>query len=437
MVRRMNILLIALDTLRADHLSCYGYEKKTSPNIDEELAGEGVLFYNFIAPGIPTHPGYTTIFTGMHPLKHKIVCHAGRIVLDRSIPTLPEILYRNGYVTAAVDNLIDTGGLWFSRGYEYYLYPGGSTVISRGAKISGEKVTEKAVKFLRWWGEGEIDSKPFFLFIHYWDPHAPYLPPAGYRERFYSGGRTDLKPLLEKSRWGRLLLKGWVGRLIDEGYRSKEYFDSLYDEEILYTDHQVSRVLEVLEEIGEIDNTLVIVTADHGEGLGENGIFYDHHGLYDWDIRVPFIMRLPKTLPRGKRIDCLATHEDILPTVLDILGINAPPNIDGISLLPIIDGSEGRRRFVVSVENTRMAKRSIRTLRWKLIETLKPDIYGNHPGHLELYDLESPEGEEENLASSDTDLKDELLSIMEVWYRRKIGGGDDPLASQPISLPIP
>ncbi len=436
-VEGLNVLLIAIDTLRADRMSCYGYRRKTTPQIDRYLAEEGVVFEEVIAPGIPTHPAYTTIFTGLHPLRHKIVCHGGGVIPDYGVKTMPEVLYENGYITAAVDNLVATRASWFVRGYEYYLYPGGITVISEGAKISGERVTEKAVNFLRLWGEGRLGSRPFFLFIHYWDPHAPYLPPRGFRETLYEGGETPLRPLLEGSAWGRLLLRGWVGRLIEEGYDRKEYVDSLYDEEILYTDYQVSRVIETLKDIGELDETLIILTSDHGEGMGENGIFYDHHGLYDWDVRVPLIMRMPKVLPRDRRVGGLVSHVDIFPTVLDMLGIELPGGLDGESLLPLFGGGriEGRE-FIVCVENTRMTKRAIRTASWKLIETLRPDVYGRPAGYIELYNLDSG-GEDENLYEDEMEVAHELLSRMEVWYRGALNGGDDPLAVQPISLPIP
>ncbi|RLF16743.1 MAG: sulfatase [Thermoprotei archaeon] len=432
---RPNIILIAIDTLRADHLSCYGYEKKTSPTIDE-IASNGILFENAIAPGIPTHPGYTTIFTGMHPLRHRIVCHMGQEVLSYDIPTLPQYLYNSGYLTVAIDNLVATKAPWFIRGFEVYVFTGGITVISKGAKISGDIVTTKALNFLKAYRQGLYDRKPFFLFIHYWDPHTPYLPPKGFRERFYSGGGTKLSSLLKKTRWGRFLLKTkWIQQLITEGHDEKEYVDSLYDEEILYSDWCISRVINLLKELDLYDNTVIIVTSDHGEGLGENDIYYDHHGLYEWDIRVPLIISYPQALPRGKRIRELVTHEDILPTILDLAGIKGDLKVDGKSLIPIIDGIEKGREFVICVENTRMTKRAIRTHRWKLIETLRPDVYGRPAGYLELYNIE--EGEKTNKVGEEHDLASELLKQLEVQYRKVLSGASDPLSEQQISLPIP
>lgn len=424
-----------MDTLRADHLSCYGYCKKTSPAIDE-LAESGVLFENAIAPGIPTHPAYTTIFTGLHPLEHKIVCHAGNEALSPAVKTIAQRLRELGYVTAAVDNLVATGAPWFMRGFELYIYSGGITVISKGAKVTGEIVTEKAIGVLRAWKSGLLGSKPLFLFVHYWDPHAPYLPPSGFWEEFYSGGGTRLTPLLEKTKWGRYILRGWIREVIARDRDEKEYVDALYDGEIRYVDYCISKLLKELKTLDIYESTAVILTADHGEGLGDNDVYYDHHGLYDWDVRVPLIISYPQQLSGGKCVSELVTHEDILPTLLELAGSKLSERVgESNSLVELIDGNNWSRDFVVCVENTRMTKRAIRTREWKLIETLRPDIYGRPAGFLELYDLKR--GEEVNLAEEHRDVAKDLLLRLEVWYRKKLGPEPDPLSVQQISLPIP
>jgi len=432
MPNHVNVLLIAIDTLRADHMSCYSYRKRTTPYIDE-IVKEGVIFETCIAPGIPTHPGYTTIMTGVHPLTHQIVCHAGKVALRPDIKTLPEILRIQGYITAAVDNLA-LAAPWFLRGYEYYFYSGGITVISKGVKVTGRVVTEKALAFLNTWKRGTFGDRPFFLFVHYWDPHTPYLPPSELIEKFYNGRGVPLKPLLEQTKWGRHILKHWLRELIEKGHDDKNYIDASYDAEVCYADVNVSKLVYSLKDIGEYDNTLIVITSDHGEGLGENKVYYDHHGLYEWDIRVPLIMRLPDKFPKGVEVKGIVTHEDIVPTILDLVGIKLKYSFDGKSLLPLVKGEEKGKEFVVCVENTRMTKRAIRTEEWKLIQTLRPDIYGNPAGHVELYDLKV--GEHENLASENLDLVKDLLFAMEAWYREKLNGRPDPLATQEISLPL-
>ena len=174
------------------------------------------------------------------------------------------------------------------------------------------------------------------------------------------------------------------------------------------------------------------MTADHGEGLGENRVYYDHHGLYEWDVHIPLILYHPAALSGGKRVKSMVTHMEIAPTVLELAGVK---ELGGRSLLAVADGEEEGYRFVVCVENTRMTKRAIRTARWKLIQTLRPDPYSRPAGYLELYDLEK--GEEENLAETERDVAEELLMVMEKWYRSALGEKGDPLMLQPISMPIP
>ncbi len=431
-----NVVFVALDTLRADHMGCYGYDLNTTPNIDK-LAKDAIIFGDCIAPGIPTHPGYTSMFTGTHPLSHEVVCHSGSHILAREIPLLSEILYKEKYVTIAVDNLTGTGAPWFSRGYEYYVFTGGITVISGGYKVSGEIATQKAVNFLKLWKEGRLGSGPLFMFVHYWDPHAPYTPPPPFRGALHKAETqpTLLRPLMEKTAWGKGLLKSWVGRIIERDGDGKAHVDSLYDEEILYTDHQVSQFLQCMKEEGIYDDSVIVITADHGELLGEHAIYYDHHGLYEGDIHVPLIIKVPD-MPLGSEVKGLVTHEDITPTVLELLGVKTGARFDGESLASHAEEGRVARDSVVCVENTRMTKRAIRTEQWKLIQTLRPDIYGNPAGYLELYDLDKDPQESKNLAESDEDTAEELLLKLEAHYRQKIRGKPDPLMVQPISLPI-
>jgi len=433
--RNTNVVLIALDTLRADHMSCYNYRLETTPGIDE-IAKEGVLFERCISPAIPTHPGYTTIFTGASPLRHGVVCHRGVHALPEDILSISQMLYKEGFLTVAIDNLTATGAHWFSRGYEYYIFSGGTTVLSGGYKITGEITTKKALNFLNLWREGRFGRKPLFMFIHYWDPHAPYFPPPPFRGTFYQPNEKmkSIKALMMKTVWGRNLLKGWVRKVVKER-DDKAYLDSLYDEEILYADDQVSKVISWLKDAEVYDETIVVITADHGELLGEHNIFYDHHGLYEGDIHVPLIIKSPN-LPRDVRVKGFVTHEDIVPTILQLLGIRTDVKFEGSPLIEAVYRGESEREFVVSLENTRMTKRAIRTRKWKLIQTMRPDVYGNPAGHLELYNLKRDPEEKENLADSEEEILKDMVFKLEHWYRRMLGGNPDPLTTQPISMPI-
>jgi len=437
MREKPHILLIAIDTLRADHLSCYGYRFKTSPFIDK-LASEGALFYNAYAPAIPTHPGYTTMLTGVHPLHHQIVCHSGNVRLSPEIKLIGEYLKSLGYVTGTADNLINRkGSEWFSWGFNYYFNTGGYMVISKGIKVHGEVVLNRALEFLDIWSRYHRD-KSFFLFVHFWDPHAPYYPPRELAEKYYSGDLSsgDLVERLEKTVWGRLLLKGWVGKLVKEGIRDMDYIRALYDAEITYSDEKVKKLYEKLEELGIVDDTVIIVTSDHGESMGEHDIFFDHHGLYEWDIRVPLIIRYPPEISRNTRFEGFVQHTDIVPTVLYLAGYENPVQLDGHNLLEAIRGTWKGYEQLVFMENTRMTKRAYRKGGWKLIETIREDPYGREPGHLELFDLNRDPLEKVNLVESERDLAYQLLGELESNWRRILGNLKDPLIEQEISLPI-
>ena len=432
---KFNVIYIAIDTLRADHLGCYGYARNTSPNIDR-IAGEGVLFKNAFAPAIPTHPSYTTQFTGVYPTTHRVVCHGyPNIILDKNILLLQEILDRNGFTTIGVDNLATRtlGITWFVRGFDYYIDISGKTVVSRGVKINASIVNEKVFYCL----ENICRfQQPFFLFIHYWDPHAPYIYHKDITEHFYDKKYRDNIDDLEKSPWGRLLLRGWVGKLREKGVRDRKYIEALYDGEIRYVDSAIKEVVNKLSELELYENTLLIITADHGEGMGEHGIYYDHHGLYDWDIHIPLIIRFPESLYRRKIVEKFVQHIDLVPTILDLLSIEIPKNVEGKSLIRIVEEDENGYDSIYSVENTRMTKRAIRTNRYKLIETLRPDFYGNPAGFLELYDLDKDPLELNNIAEENIDLAYLLLGKMEKWFREKLNGRIDPLMEQDISLKV-
>ena len=159
-----NIVLISVDSLRADHLGCYGYDRPTSPRLDQ-LAAEGALCERVFCSGLPTQPSHTTLYTGQHPITHGIVAHGGKARLPKHAPFLPELFLESGYTTCAVDTLVRER-VWFSRGYEYIIDPSIKHVFY--ASITAEELNEKAITWLK-----TVPKGPFFLFVHYWDVHYP------------------------------------------------------------------------------------------------------------------------------------------------------------------------------------------------------------------------------------------------------------------------
>jgi len=405
-MNKVNFLLIGIDTLRADHLSCYGYVRKTSPRIDE-LANEGVIFTRAYANGIPTHPSWTTILTGVHPLRHKIVTHMGNTKLSKSIPMIQEILREHGYVTGAVDNMFLKYGsfyAWFTRGFDIYSHPGGIPAPEAGLKVQAEDVTRASMKLI---DELAKTGKPFFVFLHYWDPHGPYKPPPPFDTLF----------------WKEEVLRD--SELLD-------YVISQYDGEVAYADSMVGKLIDFLNEKKLLESTVIIVTSDHGENLMQHGDYLGHKGLYDNVTRVPLIMRFPEAQMKGK-IDELVQHMDIAPTILELAKVKAEVDMDGESLVPLIHGEERRKREIVMLESTQQKAIGLATEEWKLIKYLEDTPDGLPKGYVQLFDLKKDPHERVNLAYHELELTKELDNKLETLVKRVLRGEENPLLVQPIT----
>jgi arylsulfatase len=418
----MKILFIAIDTLRADHLSSYGYKFETSPNIDS-LADEGVIFFNAFANGIPTTPGFTTIFTGLHSINHRIVSHGGDETIDNSIPLLPEILRDNGYRTCAVDNLFNIKP-YFGRGYEYYINPKSKNLHH----IRAEEINFEAIRWIK-----EHHKEDFFLFLHYWDCHTPYLPPEEYWSIFYKGedpfdpDNHSMDPAKDQIPYP--FFKKWHYDLLGNP-TDANYITAHYDGAIKYVDSAVGEILDVLKQLGIYDETLVILTADHGENMTEHNFFFDHQGLYEPTIHIPLIIRIGDRFP-SRKIDSIVQHIDILPTLLDVLDITVDSKFDGKSLLPLIKGETDRlHREVVSTECTWRAGISIRTEDWKLIKTIDQGLYSTPPK--ELFNLREDPKEEVNLYDREEDIRDEFELRLTRWLEDRLGNRPDPIRLQAV-----
>ena len=427
----MNIIFIVIDTLRATRLGCYGYAKNTSPQLDE-LAGQGVRFSRCMAPGIPTTPAHTTMYTGLHPLTHNIVCHGGQVDLDRKIPVLPEILQRSGYTTAAVDNLFDVKP-WLARGYEFYINPGSKHRLSM--MVSWEEINARAIPWIE-----SHRQEPFFLFLHYWEPHTPYLPPKKHRI-FYPEGCDPFSPdshtfdPIKRQPFWEMFGDIWFEKL--GPVTDAEYVASLYDAEIRHVDDGVAQILETLKRTGLEEDTLVVLTGDHGESMYQHDIFFDHHGLYDDIVHVPLMMRLPGRISAGQIFEPMAQHLDIAPTLLEAAGAKNPPQMAGKSHWKAITGQskpEGWDR-VVSCECTWQAKWSLRTDTRKFILSREQDRHNSPPR--ELYDLVEDPLETRNLALENWREAESMERELEDWIAeglRKTGRDQDPLRAQGVTL---
>ncbi|HQK21488.1 MAG TPA: sulfatase [Candidatus Latescibacteria bacterium] len=426
----MNVLLVAIDTLRADHLGCYGWKRLTSPHLDAFAAG-GTVFLDMVSPHIPTHPGYTTMFSGHDAMSHQVISHGGNVGPATGVKMIAEILGEQGYFTGAADNL----GRWFERGfqdYRRYSWVSNGTEPQRKA----EAVNDVALPLLQ---DAANQDKPFFLFLHYWDPHTPYLPPPPFSRMFFEGDEKDpadrsMDEVFAFAPFEKYF-RAWL-----PGVTSREFVAAQYDAEIAYNDAVLAHVFCRLRELNLEGETLVIVTSDHGETMDEHGCFFDHHGLYDANVCVPLILRCPGKIPAGQRLRGQVATFDIAPTILDYLGLGdliAENAMIGTSLRPLAErGSQkGNYDALYVAECSWMRKHGIRTNDWKYIEALEPDFHGLPP--VELYDLnEKPVKETTNLVDARPDVVADLKGVLEDWITRRPAqtGRPNPIMEQGITM---
>ena len=445
-LKHPNIILIVIDALRARNLGCYGGETKSSPNIDA-LAGHGVLFKNCYSCWNTTDQSLTSIFTGRYPRTHGIIHHGDRITPEDLITfgklqskLMAETLKAEGFKTFAVDWM----GRWFRRGFDFYGYERDRNIwqkfvhifftlpyvhlrymianisllriyskkrkSSLSSKWKGLKgvwntfrftfelarvqdagyVTQLARKII----EGTKNDR-FFLFLHYWDTHTPYNCPKKHTDR-------------------------------DNPTRdSIDIIASKYKGAVSYVDGCIGELIESLKTHGILENTLIIITSDHGESLMEHGIHFDHHGLYEVTTHVPLIFHCPRLFPQPKKIEGLIQHVDLMPTLCDYLGArDSDFRFDGSSLRPLISGEKNTlRTFAFFEESYVQRKTGIRNETFKYIYA--PDGIGLckycqkvHSGVEELYDLGADPEEINNIVSKNLSTADRMKVELERVTRR-------------------
>jgi len=345
----LNVLVVTLDTLRADRVGCYGYSKAKTPHLDE-LANIGVMFDHSVCQAPLTLPSHASLFTGLYPHYHQVRDN-GAYYLDERFNTLAEVFKENEYKTAAFIGAFPVDSRFgLDQGFDVY-----DDQFKEEEKFktfnSERRAEEVFVSFKGWLLENSHHK--FFAWVHYYDPHLPYDPPSPY----------------------------------------KEQFSDPYDGEVAYTDFYVGKIIELLKEKGVFENTLIVIVGDHGEGLGDHreidhGIF-----LYDTTLKVPLIFCAPQNLPSAKIIGHQVRLIDVFPTVLDLLEIAIPEEVQGESLIPHVEGRN--KKDLVSYVETVHPKEMFRWAelkgivdgRMKFIDAPKP----------ELYDLKTDPMEENNL----------------------------------------
>ncbi len=409
--RAPNVVLLGIDSLRADHLSSYGYHRLTTPHLDH-FARQGTLFERAYSAHIPTTPAYASMLTGRDVFGTQVVALRHKGPLRPEVPTLAEILKQAGYATSCVG----FSGNPAARGFDTYLdYPAwGSWAEGRSPKA--QNLNRVAIPELERLARG---GRPFFLFLRHMDPHAPYLPPEPFERMFYHGNECDpanrsMEPVLAFKPF-RDFFASWM----PPGITDKDYVIAQYDGAIAYMDAAIQTIFTALEALGILDETIVIVNGDHGETLYEHDCYFDHHGLYDATLHVPLIIRYPPAVPAGRRVAGYTQHKDLVPTVLELAGIPAEGlTFDGHSLLPMMRGEVASHECEIYLtECTWMRKHGWRTPEWKLIVALEPDFHFKPP--VELYNLVEDPGETVNLAEELPDVAAHLRRRMEEWIARR------------------
>ncbi len=381
----MNVLLITVDTLRADHMSAYGYWRETSPNL-AALADEGVRFERFIGQCAHTLPSFTSMMTGLTPFQTGAVATLHCVPntpsgkLSDETPTLAETLAQGGVYTTAVDNLMQFAchPSWFVRGFAEYINPNPDSFVTR---LIADRMNEVLLPVL------ERQPDGFFMWAHYWDPHRPYNQPDEFLRPFTDDGSEQVRTTpdgreyiptwgtleaLERSSWDHGNHLDHQPDRIDD---ARGMIDA-YDGEILYLDDRLGRVFDALKAQGRWDDTCIIFTADHGETMADHLTHFAHVEALDACTRIPLIVKPPASVEVADHVcGALATHTDIPATILDLLGVEPQIEMHGQSLLPVISGeTKVHRDHVVSTgmylldddDVWKSIEVSARTERWRL-----------------------------------------------------------------------
>lgn len=406
-----NILLITVDTLRADHLGCYGYERDTSPRIDA-FSRQSVRFSQAVVQWPKTTPSFASMMTSTYGSRNGVMRRTGQAVPSRHL-MLAELLREAGYRTmAAVGNGALGAEFGFSQGFDRY------EELWRGwlhrPDETADRVSGRALELL---GAAPRDA-PFFLWVHFLDPHTPYAPSPEYDQMFV-GDR-----FYEDSSRARILppdtddMGGIPARFALGTREELGYYVAQYDAEIRFMDAHVGRLLDALVALGLDGNTAVVLTADHGESLGEHNYYFQHGRLpYDDCLLVPLIVRLPGVEPAVRTVTSPVELLDLAPTVLEVAGLAIPPQFQGTSLVPRIRGTGRHRGHTFSeAGHERLPQRILRTERWKLIHAPDPNdrrILSASP--FELYDLLRDPKEERNLLDLEREVARALSRTLLAW----------------------
>ncbi|WP_165423408.1 sulfatase family protein [Ktedonosporobacter rubrisoli] len=456
----MRIIYIDIDSCRPDHLSCYGYPRPTSPVIDS-LAQQGVLFRNCHTSDAPCLPSRAALFSGRLGINNGVTCHDGPASQLRYAgrghfhdPTRPmwmRYLQKAGWETVCFSGFGQRHlAWWFFSGFTQNF---GNQLP--GESETADEVTEKVLHWLQ--QNGTTDN--WFMHVNYWDVHHPYEAPERYFQRIrdlpclpYPNAESiayDVQhyygPRTARDWWYE---SGWQNaqegrrRAMPRGnpdtYENYKGFVDGHDAGIAYIDEKLGTILEALEKLGVRDETAIIVGSDHGESIGELGMYFEHGNACEGTTHVPLIIYWPGITDQAERsvesraIDTLMYQLDLAPTMLDLLGMELPTNWDGISLASQVRGSVGPTRdHLVLGCGIYSFQRAVRTERYRLIRTIHSGLYPYEP--LYLFDMQNDPYQTQNIATEQPEIVAQLDHLLLAWLWQYTTGSEgvrDPFQEQ-------
>ncbi len=411
-----NLILITMDTSRQDHFSCYGDPefRGTTPHIDD-LADDGALFLNGYSQTNVTNPSHATIFTGLYSLDLEVMNNEVPFpIAEAGVDTLPSAFQRAGYRTAAFPAASHLTILGIP-GFDESLPP------------QGERTARESVNLLLAWIERDPPGR-FFAWLHLFDPHVRYEPPEPYRTKLYSGDPTEGGGA-KLSTIAQFEMTSPIAQKQFGEVRDRAYPRAMYRGEIQYTDDQIGRLISALKERGLYEDTAIVVVGVLGECLGDHEIYYDHQGLYEVSIRIPFILRLPG-FPRDVRIAEPVSHVDLVPTLAQLfdLDIETEQPLRGVSLVDALRGEpspelDGRGWLIHEAAHN--AEVALRRGPWKMIFRIF-NVFGRRGPPIMLFNLEEDPDEEINLADAHPEIVAEMQPMVQRWIERHIWGLANP-----------
>ena len=444
--KKPNILLIIMDCARANNFSCYGYDRKTTPNIDK-IASEGILFEQCISVAPWSVPSHASLFTGKFPFQHQM--NHSNPHFDGKFDTLAEILQSNGYQTAGFSSNAwighDTG---LARGFDSFFEtwkPISNPPISKLArikkKIKGSKAlypvrlikrkfftntskSDKSAKHINTmvknWLANSSKENPFFIFVNYSEAHLEYKAPEPFKTMFLP--TQFQKRIKSVNQDNRAFFAGKI-KMEDEDFYILRF---LYDGAIAYLDYRVGGLVDYLKVNNLLDDTILIITSDHGENIGEHNLMDHQFCLYDTLLHIPLVIRFPKEFPPGLRITKQVQNIDILPTLLDIINVNSDMEMEGNNLL-----SDNFRDFtyaeyakpVLVIENLRSKYPDVDFSKYnhelKMIRTDSMKLIYSPTKDCELYDIKNDSEELHDLTQNYPGKVEELKQMLFDWLEPK------------------